>query len=90
MPKGLASSRIIVNANAPICEIKIVIDNRYSPAEVQMISSHPMPAVVVAAHLNNCLGNVLGMMVQVGIQEVSKQPADPPDLPPAPDPSQVS
>jgi hypothetical protein len=89
MSKGLKTNRLITNANAPIATITITIDNRYDPPEIAMQNSHMMPASLVAAHLNNCLGNVLGMMVAAEAQALSgKKPEEIPNLPPVPSPAE--
>ena len=85
MSKKLNSNRLIVNANAPVAEIKITIDNRYDPPEIQMQNSHMMPASIVLGHLLNCAANVTGMIIAAEAQAAAgMKSGTPPNLPPAP------
>ena len=81
----MANGKLITNANAPVVKLTITIDNRYNPAEIQMQSSHPMPASVTVAHLLACAMNVQGMIIAAEAQAAAgNPPVKPPDLPPVP------
>lgn len=77
---GLNSNRLIVHPNAPIVEIKIIIDNRYEPAEIAIVNTHTMPGSVVQGLFLDAAVNINRMWQQAEVGLAAK----PPDLPPAP------
>jgi len=83
--KGLQSNRLIVNVNAPIHEIKIIIDNRYEPAEMQVQNPQMIPAPFLILHLQTVAMNLQAAFIQGQLQQMPGKPAEGmPDLPPAP------
>lgn len=75
-------SQLIVNAKAPVVDINIKVDFRYSPENIQMNASQNVPGIVVCRILLTCAVNLLGMMMQAEAQRSA--PISVPDLPPAP------
>lgn len=79
-------SQIIVNANAPIVELTITVDNRYNPPAIGMKSSMPMPAKIVEKTLLFCAANLIDQELAAEMKAAGAAPIDPPNLP---DPDKV-
>lgn len=86
-PRGPASpGEIVVNAAAPIIEIKLIMDCRFNPPKLQMMAPENMPASVIMKAFNDAMGVLLGMQITAEINSGKAQDR-PPDLPPAPNKS---
>lgn len=82
-PQGPASpGELIVDMNAPVVEIKIILDNRYSPPKLSWTASHNIPAPVALECVLN-VAQTLNRVIMQGVMQ-AQQPEKPPDLPPAP------
>lgn len=74
-PRGPSSpANIIVNANAPIVEIKIIMDCRFQPAKFQMMAPQNMPASVVMKTLNDAIGTLLNMQIELDMKNSCQHP----------------
>lgn len=85
-PRIPLSPDIIVNANAPIIEIKILLDCRFQPAKLQLMAPSNMPESVVMKALNDAIGNLLVRQIAKDMNPAMQMQnaAQAPDLPPAP------
>jgi hypothetical protein len=81
-------SDLITNANAPVVEIKIILDNRYTPPKLAMTSNMDVPGIVVMNALHDCQGQLLKMqmMAEASNAEAARTngTGEFPDLPTAP------
>lgn len=75
-----AMAQIIVNANAPIVELTITVDNRYNPPAIGMKSSRPMPAKIVEKTLLFCAANLIDQELNAEMKAAGAAPI-PPNLP---------
>ena len=74
----------VVNASAPIIEIKVLLDCRFSPAKLQLMAPDQMPRSIIMKALNDAVGSLINMQIEVEMNRPRQEPPKPPDLPPAP------
>jgi hypothetical protein len=73
-------SQIITNANAPIVEFTVILDNRYNPPAIALKANMPVPAKVAEKTLLFCVAQLIDQ--EIAAEAKASKPADtPPNLP---------
>lgn len=58
------SGDIIVNATAPVDELKITVDNRYNPPKIGFAASRALPGSWVMSVLNDVMRTLINVYIQ--------------------------
>ena len=76
-------NNLIVNANAPVVEIKLKVDFRFSPEQITLDIPSTVPAIIALKMMMAAASGIVDAIMQTEATAM-KGKAPIPDLPPAP------